>query len=170
MSPDSSTGADERPILRIANILAVLALVAMLLGAVTLLMARDHSSQWVGSGDSAQVLDHEALSFDLWGAQMQVEVRPSWNHSANVTLTVSETTGTGQHQNETHDVPPGSFLHWSIRAEHGEHWTAVLENHGNQSVQVVVTVSQMGHYWVGGALVAFGVAGFVFHRIGMRTG
>ncbi len=170
MSPRSSTGAKERPIVRIANILAVLALAAMLIGAVTLLLAREHSGLMLNAGEEEVVMEVKARSFDPWGAEMKVEVYPSWNATANVTLTATETTGTGKAQNHTDEVPPGSLLRWNERAQHGEEWSVQVTNHGNESVRVVATVSQMGNYWIGGALVGFGIAGFVFHRIDMRAG
>jgi hypothetical protein len=149
---------------RIANLLVILALVAMLIGAVVLVMAREETLVHVPAGEEALVLEHTARSWDPWGASLRVRVFGP----ANVTVIAHESTGEPEVEAEAEGVPAGFVLVWEERADAGETWQVRILNEGNATARGAVTVTTLGNHWVGGTLVVFGFFGFVFHRLGMR--
>lgn len=169
MHPPSSAQRDP-PLIRIANVLVIVAVVAMLIGAVVLLLARDHGAVDIASGEEEVVLERSGASWQFWGKGLEVRLVALTNATTPVTLTYEETTGTGKGDSNTSQVRPGRSLVLTQHADVGEEWVVSVRNDGDDPVRAVITVTSLGNLWVGGALVAFGVLGFVFHRVGMRHG
>jgi hypothetical protein len=168
MNGDPHSSPEPSRVLRVANVLVVVALLAMLVGGVTLLLARDHSAVDLGPGQEAVLLDRKTPSWALGGETF--EVQATTNAGTNVTVSLEETTGTGFSEENRTSLQPGQRLVWSQHTSAGEQWNAVVINEGEAVVRAAITVTSHLHQWVGGLLVAFGVAGFVFHRMGMRKG
>lgn len=167
MNPRSFVHQDP-PVVRVANVLVIVAVAAMLVGAVVLLLARDHGVVDVAPGQEEVVLERAGDSWGFWGKGLEVQL--STNGTTQVTLTYEERTGTGKGDSNTTQLEQGRRLTLTQDVGVGEEWVVTVENQGDAPVRAVTTVTSLGNLWVGGALVAFGALGFVFHRVGMRHG
>lgn len=143
-----------------ANVFVLIALVAMLIGTVLILAARDPGSVDVPPGEAVDVVHYTAPDWDPFGHPLSATV-PT-NQSFNITT--RETTGTGK--GEAADF--NNSIRWDATAEPGETWVATITNNGNETIRVGTTVSHNLLYVSGGILVGVGILGFVSYRMGMR--
>ncbi len=159
--PGKDQGEDEAK--AFANGFVLVGLAAMLVGAVLVIAARDPYVRDVEPGDTALFLHYEAPRWDPWPRHIDATL----SGGANATLVAEETTGTGKGKTMTEFIP-GQIPDWEVEAEPGEVWRLSLSNEGNETLRVSGKTVATSFYYVGGALVAVGVLGFVSYRIGMR--
>lgn len=173
-----SAHASDPPVARFANIFVIVALAAMLAGAVGIISARETAVVDLEPGQQATLLDHSVPEWERFGRQITVFVKSAGNFTVGdtpegvddeVVIRIGRADGEVVRDDSDEALTVGSAI-WSERATSGERWTIVVENHGDERpARVSTTVSSPLAYTIGGVLVGIGVLGFVSYRVGMRS-
>lgn len=169
--------SDDAGIIRFAQIFVVIALVAMLVGAVFIISARETYVVDVEPGEEALLFRYDVPGWDPLPHHLRVIVLSPGNFTVGpeaegvgdeVVLRIEETTNGEVVQDEANGTLRLGQAIWETDAAPGEQWVVHITNHGNTTARVSGTASSTSFYVAGGVLVAVGVLGFVSYRLGIR--
>ena len=151
---------------RLAQVLVIVALAAMLLGAVVLISAHDPYVEDVAAGTTKVVFEQRIPAWSVGARDLDATLSSLYG-TPNATFIAEETTGTGKRAEKSAFVE-GQVPDWSTRVQPGESWRLTLINNDNETIRVAGTLDSDTHRNIGVGLILVGVLGFVFYRIGMR--